>query len=259
MALPLMAKDGEELKSLLMKVKEESENPDLKLNIQKTKIMASTPITSLQTNEKTMEIVTDFIFWGAPKLLQMVTAVMKLRHLLLGRKAMTNLDSVLKSKTIFPTKIRIVKAHVWMWGLDYEEGWTLKNWHFLIVELEKTLESSLDCKEIKPVHPKGNQSWIVFGELMLNLKLQYFGHLMPRANSSEKTVMMEKVEGRRKGDDGEWDGWMASPNRWTRDWASSGSWWWTGKSWVLQPMGAQRVGHNEELNKNKVIYCLWSS
>ena len=69
MASPLMAKDGEELKSLLMKVKEESENPYLKLNIQKTKIMASTPITSLQTNGKTMEIVTDFIFWGAPKLL----------------------------------------------------------------------------------------------------------------------------------------------------------------------------------------------
>ena len=69
--------------------------------------------------------------------------------------------------------------------------------------LDKTLESSLDCKEIKPVHPKGNQSSIVFGELMLNHKLQYFGHLMRRANSSEKTVMMEKIEGRRRGDDGE--------------------------------------------------------
>ena len=97
MTPPFMAESEEELKSLLMKVKEESEKVGLKVNIQKTKIMASGPITSWQIDGATMETVTDFIFL-APKSLQMVTAAVKLRHLLLGRKAMTNLDSVLKSR-----------------------------------------------------------------------------------------------------------------------------------------------------------------
>ena len=108
----LMAEREEELKSLLMKVKEESEKVGLKLNIQKTKIMASDPITSWQIDGETMETVTDFIL-GAPKSLQVVTAAMKLRYLLLGRKAKTNLDSVLKSRDItLPTKVCIVKAMV---------------------------------------------------------------------------------------------------------------------------------------------------
>ena len=88
------------------------------------------------------------------------------RRLLLGRKAMTNLDSILKSSHFFADKspssqsYGFFSSHVWMWELDYTESWVLKNWCFWIVALEKTLESSLDCKEIKPVHPKGNQSWI---------------------------------------------------------------------------------------------------
>ena len=89
------------------------------------------------------------------------------RHLLLGRKVMTNLDRVLKSRDItLPTKVCIVKAvvfprsHVWLWELDHKEGWVLKNWHFRIVAVEKTLDNPLDCKEIKPVNPKGNQPWI---------------------------------------------------------------------------------------------------
>ena len=92
------------------------------------------------------------------------------RRLLLGRKAMTNLDSMLKSRDItLLTKVHIVKAmvfpssHVWMWELDHKEGWALKNWCFRIMVLEKSLESSLDCKEIKPVHPKGDQSWVFIG------------------------------------------------------------------------------------------------
>jgi len=96
----------------------------------------------------------------------MVTAAMKLRHYLLGRKAMTNLDSILKSRDIIlPTNVHLVIAmffhiHVWMWELNYKESWVLKNWCFWIMLLEKTLESPLDCGEIKPVNPKGNQSWI---------------------------------------------------------------------------------------------------
>ena len=103
-----MAESEEELNSLLMKVKEESEKSGLKLNTQKTKIMASGPITSWQIDEETMETARDFI-WGAPKSLQMVTAAMKLRHLLLVRKAMTNLDSILRSRDItLPAKVRLV-------------------------------------------------------------------------------------------------------------------------------------------------------
>ena len=89
-------------------------------------------------------------------------------------------------------------SHVWMWELDSEEGWALKNWCFWTVVLEKTLESPLDCKEIQPVHLKGDQSWVFIERLMLKLKLHYFGHLMQRADSSEKTLMLGKIEGRRR-------------------------------------------------------------
>ena len=86
-----------------------------------------------------------------------------------------------------------------MWELDYKERWLPKNWCFWTVVLEKTLESPLDCKEIQPIHPKGNQSWIFMEGLMLKLKLQYFGHLMWRTDSLEKTLILRKIEGRRRG------------------------------------------------------------
>ena len=101
------------------------------------------------------------LFFGAPKSLQMVIAAMKLKDACSLEKAMTNLDSILKSRDItLPTKVRFSSSHVWMWGLDYKESWGPKNRCFWTVVLEKTLESPLDCKEIQPVHPKGNQSWI---------------------------------------------------------------------------------------------------
>ena len=106
---------------------------------------------------------------GASKSLQMVTAALKLkRRLLLGRKALTNIDSILKSRDVItlPTNVFLVEAlvfYVWMWELDYKESWAQKNWCFWTVVLEKTLESPMDCKEIKPVNPKGNQSWIFTG------------------------------------------------------------------------------------------------
>ena len=152
-----------------MKVKEESEKVGLKLNIQKTKIMASCPITSWEIDGETMEWQT--FFSCAPKSLQVLAAAMKLRRLLLGRKAMTNLDSILNRRDItLPTKVCLVKAMVfpvvlWMWELDYKESWVLKNWYFWTVALEKTLESYLDSKKIQPIHPKGNQSWIFIGRI----------------------------------------------------------------------------------------------
>ena len=109
-------------------------------------------------------------FSWAPKPLQMVTATLKLKDTwLLGRKAMTNLDSILKSRDItlpwgpYSQSYGLSSNHVWMWELDHKESWALKNWHFWTVVLEKTLESPLACKEIKPVHPIGNQPWIFIG------------------------------------------------------------------------------------------------
>ena len=122
----LMAESEEELKSLLMKVKQESEKVGLNLNIQKTKIMASGPITSWEIDEETVETVSDFVFW-APKSLQMVTAAMKLRCFLLGRKVMTNLDSILKSRNItLPTTAHLVKAMVFPVVMYGCESWTVK-------------------------------------------------------------------------------------------------------------------------------------
>ena len=123
----LMAESEEELKSLLMKVKEESEKAGLKLNIHKTKITASSPIISWQIDEQTMETVTDFIL-GAPKSLHMVTAAMKVKRcLLLGRKAMTSLDSILKSRDITsPTKVHLVKAMVFPVVMYGCESWSAK-------------------------------------------------------------------------------------------------------------------------------------
>ena len=120
--------ESKELKSLLMKVKEESVKVGLKLNIQKTKIMASDPITSWQIDGETMETVTDAFFGGAPKSLQMVTAAMKLKEaLLLGRKVMTNLDSIFKSRDItLPTKVRLVKAMIFPVVMYGCESWTVK-------------------------------------------------------------------------------------------------------------------------------------
>jgi len=89
-------------------------------------------------------------------------------------------------------------SHVWMWELDYKESWAPKNWCFWTVVLEKTLDSPLDCKESQPVHPKGNQSWIFIGRTDMKLKLQYFGHLMRRTDSLEKTLMLGKIEVRRR-------------------------------------------------------------
>ena len=197
----LMA-ESEELKSLLMKVKEESEKVGLKLNIQKTKIMASGPITSCQIDGET---VADFIFWGSK-----ITAHGDCSHeikrcLLLGRKVMTNLDSIFKSSDItLSTKVCVVKAMVFPVVLYGCESWTIKKpehqridafelwcWRRLVkVPWTARRSNQSILKEISP----GCSSV----GLMLKLKLQSFGHLMRRADSFEKTLMLGKIEGRRR-------------------------------------------------------------
>ena len=138
---------------------------------QKTKILASGPITSLQIEGEKVEALTDFIFLGSQITVDGDGSHEIKRPLLLGRKAMTNLDSMLKSKDINYSADRgpcsqgygFSFGHVWMWQLDCEEGWALKNWCFWTVVLEKTLVSPLDCKKIQPVHPNGDHCWVFFG------------------------------------------------------------------------------------------------
>ena len=150
-----------------MKVKEESEKVGLKLNIQKMKIMASGTITSWQIDGKKWK--SNRLFSWTPKSADSDCSHEIKKCLLLGRKAMTNLDSILKSRHYFADKgpscqsYGFSSSHVWIWELGYKESWVLKNWCFWTMVLEKTLESPLDYKVIRPVNPKGNQSWIFIG------------------------------------------------------------------------------------------------
>ena len=138
-------------------------------------------------------------------------------------------------------------SHVWMRDLDYKESWVLKNWCFWTVMLKKTIEIPLDCMEIQPVHPKGNQPWIFIGRTDADAETPI---LWP---PDVKNGLIWKNPDTRKDwrhDDRGWDGWMASLTRWRWVWVGSGSWWWTGKPGILQSMGSQRVRHNwgTELN-----------
>ena len=173
------------------------------------------------------------------------------RRLLLGRKAMTNLDSILTSRYItLPKKVHLVKAMlspVVMYGC---KSWTIK----------KTEHQEIDAFElwcwrrllrVPWTARRSNQSIVTevspeysLEGLMLKLKLQYFGHLMRTADSFEKTLMLEKIKGRRRRGWRGWDGRMTSLTQWTWVWASSGSWWWTGRPGVLQSVGSRRVRHD---------------
>ena len=200
-----MAESEEELKSLLMKVKEESEKVGLKLNIQKTKIMASGPITSWQIKGEKVEAVTDFIFLDSKITADGDCSHEITRRLLLGRKAMTNLDSILKSRDItLLTKVCLVKAMAFP-VVTYEcESWTIKKaerqridafelwcWRRLLrIPWTARISNKSVLKEINPEYSLGG--------LMLELKLQYFGHLMQRADSLEKTLMLGKIDSRRR-------------------------------------------------------------
>ena len=165
----LKAESKEELKSLLMKVKEESEKAGLKLNIQKMKIMASGPITSCQIDGETMQTVTDFIFVSS-KITTDGDCSHEIKTLAPWNKSYDPpRQHIKKQRHYFANKgppsqsYGFSSSHVWMWELDHKESWAMKNWCFWTVVLEKTFEILLDCKEIKPVNPKGNQSWMFIG------------------------------------------------------------------------------------------------
>ena len=180
------------------------------------------------------------------------------RRLLLGRKAMINLVRILKAETSLYWNVPssqnygLPSSHVLVWELDHKEGWALKYWSFWTEVLEKTLERPWDCKDIQPVHPKGNQSWIFMEGLMLKLKLQHVGHLMQRIDLLEKTLMLKRLKEGGEGGDRAWDGWIASPTQWTWVWASSGCWWWTGKPDML-PWGRKESDMTEKLNWTEFV------
>ena len=202
MQITLMEESEEELKSLLMKGKEESEKVGLKLNIQKTKIMACSPITSWEIDG---EIVTDFILGGSKITADGDCSHEIKRHLLLGRRVMTNLDSILKCRDItLPTKVHLVKAMVFLvvmyrcgswtikkaecWRIDAFELWCWRRLLRVLWTARRTNQSVL--KEISPEYSLEG--------LMLKLKLQYFGYLMQRTDSLKKTLMLGGIGGRRR-------------------------------------------------------------
>ena len=188
-----------------MKVKEESEKVDLKLNIQKTKIMASGPIASWQIDGETVKTVRNFILGGSKIGADGDCSHEIKRHLLLGRKAVTNLDSILKSRgSTLPTKVLLVKAMFFpvviygceSWSIKKAEHWRIDAfalwcWRRLlgVPWTARRSEQSI-LKEISPEYSLEG--------LMLKLKLQYFSHLMWRTDSFEKTLMLGKIKGRRR-------------------------------------------------------------
>ena len=199
--------------------------------------MASCRITSWQIDRETM---TDFIFLGSKITADGDCSHEIKRHLLLGRKAMTNLDSILKSRDIaLLTKVHLVKAIVFPVVMYGCESWTIKK-----AECQRIDAFELWCwrriLRVPWTARRSNQSILKeispgcsLERLMLKLKLQYFGHLIQRADSLEKALMLGKIEGRRRWDDRRWDSWMTSLTWWTWVWANSWSWWWTGKPEVL--------------------------
>ena len=204
----LKAESEEELKSLLMKVKEENEKVGLKLNIQKTKIMASDPSTSWEIDRETVETVSDFIFLGSK-----ITADGDCSHeikrcLLLGRKVMKNLDSILKSRDItLPTKVHLVEAMVFPVVMYRCESWTLKKAEHRRIDVVE-LWCWRRLLRVPWTARRSNKS--ILGEispgcslegLMLKLKLQYFGHLMRRVDSLERTLMLGGIGAGGEGDD----------------------------------------------------------
>ena len=203
-----------------MKMKEQSEKTGLKFSIQKMKIMTLSPITSWQIDGETVETVADFIFLGSKITANGDYSHEIKRHLLLGRKAMTNLDSILKSRDIiFPTKVCVVKAMVFPVVMYGCESWTIKK-----AECQRIDICKLWCwrrlLRVPWTARRSNQSILKeispdcsLEGLMLKLKLQYFGHLMRRADSLEKTLMLGKTEGGRRRE-----------RQRMRDWATELSW-----------------------------------
>ena len=232
----------------------------LKLNIQKTKIMATSPITWWQIDGETMETVTDFISGGSKITADGDCSHGIKRRLLLAKSYDQPRQHIKKQNHYFANKGRsswsygFSSGHVWMWELDYKESWAPNNWCFLTVVLGKTLESPLDCKEIQPVHHKGNQPWIFIGSTDAETETPILW--LPDAKTwltrkdpdtgkdwgQEKRVTEDEMVG------------MASSIQWTWTWANSGRYWRADRLDVLQSMGSQRVGYDLATEQQQQIW-----
>ena len=196
-----------------------------------------------------METVTNFIFLGSKITVDCDCSHEIKRCLLFVGKAMTKLDSILKSRDItLLTKVHLVKAifsssHVQMWELDHKDGLVLKNWCFWTVVLEKTTESPLDCKEIKPVNPKENQSWIFIGRTDAEAEAPILWPPDGTANLLEKLLMLRKIDSKRRRRQQRMRWLNGSLTQWTWIWANTRRQW-TGKPGVLQSMELQRVRYD---------------
>ena len=223
--------------------------------IQKTKIMASSPMTSWQIDSKTMETVTGFIFLGSKITADDDCSHEIKRRLLLGRKAMTNLDSILKSRDIVDKgpssqSYDFSSSHVWMWELNHNISWVPKNWCFWTLVVEKTLESPLGCKEIKPVNSKVNQSWIFIGRTDDEAEAPILWPPDAKSQHWKRPWCWERLKAGGEGDNRGQDDWMASPTQWTWVWANSGDGEGQGSLAGCSPWGHKQLCTTKWLNND---------
>ena len=249
-----MAESEEELKSFWMKVKEESGKVGLKLNIQKTKIMASGPITSWEIDGETVETVSDFIFLDSK-----ITADGDCSHeikrcLLLGRKVMTNLDSILKSRDI-PLPTNLVKAMVFPVVMYGCESSTIKKAECLLYQRSDAFEVWCWRRLLRvPWTARSNQAILTWSTRSVlgghwrdwcwSWNSNTLATWWEELTHLKRPWCWERLRAGEGGDDRGWDGWIASLTQWTWVWVDSWSWWWTGRPGVLQFMTSQRVRHD---------------
>ena len=242
-----MEETEEDLQSLLMKVKEESEKVGLKLNIQKTKIMASGHII-MANRWETRKTVTDFIFLCSKTTADGDWSHENKRHVLLGRKAMRNLESILKSRDItLLIKICIIKAMVFAVVMYRCESWIVKK-----AECQRIDAFELWCwrRLLRVPWLQGNPTsqskrksalTIHWKDWCWSWNSNTLASIWEDLTHWKRPWCWERLKAGGEGDNGGWDGWMASQTRWTWVWVSSGSWWWTGKPGVLSPRGCKEL------------------
>ena len=231
--------------------------------------MASGSITSWEIDGETVETVSDFIFLGSRITADGDCSHKIKRRLLLGRKVMTNLDSILKSRDItLPTKVPLVKAMVFPVVVYGCESWTVKKAEcrrigaFELWCWRRLLRVPWTARRFQPVHPKADQSWVFIGRTDAEAETQNtLATSCKELTHWKRPWCWEGLGAGGEGDDRGWDGWMASPTRWTCVWVNSGSLWWTGRPGVLRLMGLQRVRHDwaTELNWTEWVWNSISS
>ena len=235
-------------KSLLRKMKEEKENAGLNLNIQKVKIMASGTMTFWQIDGEKFETVTNFTFLGSKITADGDCSHKIWKHLLFGKRSCDKPRQYIKKqkhyfadKGVYSQRFYFSSSHVWMWELDNKEGWLLKNWCFRLW-FWRTLRV-LDCKVIKPINPKRNQSWILIRKTDAKAETPILWSCNSKNLFIGRFWWWERLR-EREGDDRGWECCMASPTQWTWVWTDFRRWLRTGSLACCSSWGSQRFGHD---------------